>query len=123
MSRTLKIRTIFKSLIEECGCKAYYERANKNVLYPYAVFEFESTDITDISKREIEIIIDIWDKTDDSSNIEVLTDTIIHAINHKFLLPEDIPSLRIYGVRKRSLPDEDSTLKRRQIECSIIYFD
>lgn len=122
VSKTLEIRTILKGLIEECGCKAYYERANKNVLYPYTVFEFDTTNISDNVKREMEVTINIWDKSDDSVAIEMLADDIIYAINHKLLFPSG-ESLRIYGVRKRSLPDEDITLKRRQIECSIIYFE
>ena len=122
VSRTLEIRTILKGIIEECGCKAYYERANKNTVYPYAVFEFETTDISDNVKREIELTIDIWDKSDDSLTVETLADEIIHSVNYKFLFPNG-ESLRIYGVRKRSLPDEDVALKRRQIECSVIYFE
>lgn len=122
VSRTLEIRTILKAIIEECGCKAYYERANKNVLYPYAVFEFETTDISDIAKREIEVTINIWDKSDDSHIVEELADKVIHLINRNLLFPSG-ESLRIYGMAKRSLPDEDRTLKRRQIECSIIYFE
>lgn len=122
VSRTLEIRTILKGIIEECGYKSYYERANKNVLYPYVVFDFETTDISDNAKREIEVTIDIWDKSGDSLTVETIADEIIHAINYKFLFPSG-GSLRIYGMRKRSLPDEDATLKRRQIECSIIYFD
>lgn len=123
VSRTIAIRTLFKGLIENCGCKAYYKRANKNIPYPYAVFEFESTDLIDVSKREIDVVIDVWDKSDDSSVIEILSDSIVDAINHRLLFPEDIPSLRIYGVRKKSLPDDDPSLNRRQIECSIIYFN
>lgn len=123
VSRTIEIRTLFKGIIEECGCKAYYERANKNILYPYAVFVFESANIMDLSKREIDVVIDVWDKSDDSSVVEDLADEIVNTINHKLLFPKEIPSLRIYGVKKRSLPDDDVTLKRRQIECSIVYFD
>ena len=122
VSRTIEIRAMLKGIIEKCGCKAYYARANKNTAYPYAVFDFETTDISDNTKREIEVTIDIWDKSDDSLTVEMLADKIIHSVNGKSLFPNG-ESLRIYGVRKRSLLDEDVALKRRQIECSVIYFE
>lgn len=122
VSKTLEIRKCVKQIIEECGCKAYYEKANKVVAFPYAVFEFETTIISDNVKREIEVTIDIWDKSESSVAVEELADKISQSINYKLLFPSG-ESLRLYGVRKRSLPDEDESLRRRQIECSIIYFE
>lgn len=122
VSKTLEIRKCIKQIIEECGCKAYYEVAHKAVTFPYAVFEFNMMDISDNVKRELEVTIDIWDKSESSVEIEELADKISQSFNYKLLFPSG-ESLRLYGVRKRSLPDEDESLRRRQIECSIIYFE
>lgn len=122
VSKTLEIRKCIKQIIEECGCKAYYEVANKAVTFPYAVFEFNMMDISDNVKRELEVTIDIWDKSEESSRIERITDNIVEALNHKLKFLNG-RSLRIYGMRRRSLTDEDETLKRRQVECLVIYFD
>lgn len=121
MSSTKHLRKLIKDTIQQIGVKAYYESATQDDPFPYVTYEFDSINVSDQARREASVIIDIWDKSNDSGNIEDLADSIEEAFHYKNLRTDKILS-SAYCVSRLSLPDENPLIKRRQISVLVKYY-
>lgn len=122
VSSTKNIRKLIKESLEQLGVKAYYEMATQDAPFPYITYEFENIDVSDKARRDISLTINAWDKTSDSVNIEDLADAIEDKMHYQNFQTDDI-LLSSYCVSRLSLPDEDPSIKRRQISVVMKYYN
>ena len=117
MSKTLALRKIIQTNIDSI-VKSYYRKADKDKIYPHAVYDFENIGLEDISRDDLILIIDIWDKGNDTSNIEEITDQIEEMFNTANLPNEEVlPTF--YRVGRKPIDDPDKSLMRRQLKFQI----
>lgn len=121
MSKTIALRKIIKSNIDSV-VKSYYRKADAKALYPHAVYDFENIDLGDINRDDLILIIDIWGKGNDTSQIEEMADRIEKIFNAANLPGEEVlPTF--YRVSRKPIDDEDKTLIRRQLKFQIQNYD
>lgn len=117
MSKTNAIRKIIQSNINDI-VKSYYRIADAKASYPHAVYDFENIDLLDIHRDDLILVIDIWGKGKDTSNIEDIADQIESVLNATNIPGEEVlPTF--YKISRKPIDDEDKTLIRRQLKFQI----
>ena len=121
MSKTTALRKIIKSNIDSV-VKSYYRIADAKALFPHAVYDFENIDLGDIHRDDLILIVDLWGKGNDTSQIEEMADQLEKIFNAANLPGEDVlPTF--YRVSRQPIDDEDKTLIRRQLKFQIQNYD
>lgn len=117
MSKTNSIRKIIQSNINNI-VKSYYRVADAKAAFPHAVYDFENIDLSDIHRDDLILIIDIWGKGKETSNIEDIADQIETVLNTTNIPGEEVlPTF--YRISRKPIDDEDKTLIRRQLKFQI----
>ena len=117
MSKTNALRKIIYKNMNSI-VKTYFRKADKENIYPHAVYDFENIDLGDISRDDLILIIDIWDKGNDTSKIEEIADQIEEMFNAANLPNEEVlPTF--YRIGRKPIDDVDKTLMRRQLKFQI----
>lgn len=117
MNKTNALRTIIQSKINPI-IKSYYRVADPKATLPLAVYDFENIDLGDLSRDDLILIVDLWDKGKDTSRIEDLADQIEELFNAANLPGESVlPTF--YRISRKPIDDEDKTLMRRQLKFQI----
>lgn len=117
MSKTNSIRKIIQSNINPI-IKSYYRVADAKAAFPHAIYDFETIDLSDINRDDLILIIDLWDKGKDTSNVEEIADQIERILNAANMPGEEVlPTF--YRISRKPIDDEDKTLIRRQLKFQI----
>lgn len=117
MSKTYSLRMIIQSNINPI-VKLFHMDADKDKLFPHAVYHFENIDLGDINRDDLILVIDIWDKGTDTSRIEEIADRIEALFNAANLPNEDVlPTF--YRISRKPIDDEDKTMIHRQLKFQI----
>lgn len=117
MNKTNSLRKIIKNNIDPI-VKSYYRKSDPKIDFPYAVFDFENIDLGDIFRDDSILVVDVWGKGNDTSEIEKIADRIESLFNAANLPSEDsLPTF--YRISRKPLDDEDKTLIHRQLKFQI----
>ena len=117
MSKTNQLRKIIQTKIDPI-IDCYYRTADSKASYPHAVYDFESIDLGDINRDDLILIVDIWGKGKNTSQIEEITDTIETMFNAANL-PSDEVLPTFYRISRKPIDDEDKTIIHRQLKFQI----
>ena len=121
MSKTNALRKIIQSNISAI-VSSYYRSADDDASYPYAVYDFENIDLGDISRDDLILVIDVWGKGNDTSEVEEIADQLEAKFNAANLPNEEVlPTF--YRMGRKPIEDEDKTLIRRQLKFQIQNYD
>lgn len=118
VSKTIELRKVIISLLNQTNKEVYYENASDTALLPYIVYELENVNFGNTGRDDIILTIDIWDKNLDSTNIEILADQVeklFDGTNN----PTSTVLPTFYAVGRYSRPDEDKTIRRRELRFQI----
>lgn len=118
VSKTIALRTIVTTLLKEVNNNVYYIEAPNNTSSPYIVFDFNTVDLNNYPRNDVFLIVDIWDKNDDTMTIENLADEIEEKLN-RLNYPTDEVLPTIFLSTRYNLTDEDKSIKRRQLRFEI----
>lgn len=119
-SKTIELRKVITSLLKEVNNEVYYERASKDAVYPYIVYNLDTINLNNYPRDDIFITIDIWDRNKEGSTtkVEILADTLEKVLNMKNK-PTDKVLPTFYLENRTSIEDEDEFIKRRQLKFMI----
>lgn len=117
MDKTNSLRKIIQSNINPI-VKSYYRVADKDSLFPHAVYDFENIDLGDINRDDLILLIDIWDKGTDTSSAEEIADNI-EALFNAANLPDEEVLPTFYRIGRKPIDDEDKTMIHRQLKFQI----
>lgn len=118
MSKTLELRKVIQSNLSSVAERVYFEIAPAKATFPYIVYDLSSTNYGNSPRDDVMLIIDIWDKSSDTSVIERLTDTIETLLNNlNNPTPTVLPTF--YLENRQSIQDEDKSIKRRQLRFEV----
>lgn len=117
MSKTTALRKIIQSKIDSV-INSYYRVADANADFPHAVWDFESINLDDLFRDDLILIVDLWGKGEDTSQIEEIADQI-EAIFNAANLPSAEVLPTFYRISRKPIDDEDKTLIRRQLKFQI----
>lgn len=117
MSKTNALRKIIQSNISAI-VSSYYRSADDDANYPYAVYDFENIDLGDISRDDLILVIDVWGKGNDTSEVEEIADQLEAKFNAANLPNEEVlPTF--YRISRKPVDDEDKTLIRRKLKFQV----
>ena len=121
MSKTNALREIIQNKINSI-VKSYYRFADTTNIFPHAVYDFENIDLLDIARDDLILIVDIWGKGKNTSQVENIADQIEKLFNAANLPNEEVlPTF--YRISRKPIDDEDKTIIRRQLKFQIQNYD
>lgn len=101
-------RKLRKVLEELTG--AYYEEAQKNAKYPYAVFSMQRLGDEEGTEKYV-LEINVWDQHFHYSRAEEMMDNIEKTLHRGIFCTDDF-IIRIFKDQRKNIPDSDKTLNR-----------
>lgn len=117
-SRTNDLKVLLMNKFKTLTQNVYFEQAADSALYPHIVFDFREIDLGDINRQDYVLEVDIWTKGTNTTTIDELADSV-----EDLLQAENLPQTRIlptfYKIDRRSIIDQDKTLKHRQVRFQI----
>lgn len=117
-TKTIELRKVVTKLLKEANNQVYYESATDEAIYPYIVYNFDTVNLNNYPRNDIFLTIDVWDQGDTSTMVETLADNIEEALNMENK-PSDKVLPTFYLEDRRSIADEDETIRRRQLKFTI----
>lgn len=125
MSRTNELRAMIVSKLNDIRTQfdikgIFYQLAQDKALFPHIVFDMDRTNTLsdDRNRRDINLIIDIYDKGNDTKKVHNIADAIEDLLDQVNEPGEQtLPTL--YFNARRHLPDEDKLIKHIQLEFTI----
>jgi hypothetical protein len=96
----------------------YYEIAADNALYPHIVFSFKMINLGDLWRQDYTLDVDVWDKDQSTTRIDSLCDEI-EKLLHMQNLPQTDILPTFYLIDRRSIIDEDKSIKHRLVRFQI----
>lgn len=96
--------------------RVYHESAPDNAIYPYIIFNV--SDGFKSHRDDLTLIIDIWDRSSSSFEIENLTDSIDNLLDEANIYNEFVLTT-FYRQTRMKVEDPDIKLKRRQLRFNI----
>lgn len=117
-SKTIELRKVVTKLLKKVNKQVYYESATDKATYPYIVYNFDTVNLDNYPRDDIFLTIDVWDQGENSTKIETLADNIESALNMENK-PSDKVLPTFYLDDRRSISDEDETIRRRQLKFTI----
>ena len=117
-SRTNDLKVLLMEKFRTLTQNVYFEQAADSALYPHIVFDFREIDLGGINRQDYVLEVDIWTKGTNTTTIDELADSV-----EDLLQAENLPQTRIlptfYKIDRRSIIDQDKTLKHRQVRFQI----
>lgn len=122
MSKTNSLRKLIQSQLKTEYDEVYYLRANENAMYPHCVFYIESINTGDLSRCDYRLIIDLWDKSSSSYNVEEMSDKVEELLKTKNLPQTDILPT-IFTESRRTVIDDDKDIKHIQLDFTVQLYE
>lgn len=114
MSRTNILRQLITKKLKTVCENIYYEIADERNMYPHIVYQFKNINHNDQYRNDIEIEIDIYDRSTDAKKIEELADQVEDLFNNQNI-PQDTILPTFFLNDRMSVPDEDKKIRHRNI--------
>lgn len=125
MSRSNDLRAMIVSKLNDIKTQfdikeIYYQLAQDNALFPHVIFDMDRT-LTladDRNRRDINLIIDVYDKGNNTRKVHDIADAIEDVLDQANV-PGDTNLPTLFFSARRHLPDEDRAIKHIQLEFTI----
>jgi hypothetical protein len=121
MSKTNDLRLLIKSKLITVCSNVYYEIADEKAMYPHIVYSFTFNE-NDLSRDDITIEFDVWDKSDSAVQIENLCDSIEKLFNNENS-PQETILPTFYRIDRKKILDEDKAIRHRLIRIMCQNYD
>lgn len=118
MSKTNDLRKLIQSRLKTVCENVYYEHADDEKLYPHITYEFVTNVNDDLYRSDINLDVDIFDKSSSATLIEDLADDVEKLFNNKNL-PQDTILPTFFLIDRKSVPDEDKKIRHRLVRILI----
>lgn len=118
MGKTNELRKTITAKLKKHVDNVYFRRSQDDSTFPYCVFSFDNISFDARYRDDNVIIIDIWDKSENPTNLINLKDTIEEEFNEANE-PGTIILPTFYIDTSFILDDEDITLQHAQIRVLV----
>ncbi len=117
MSKTADLRQLITAQMNTVDGETYFRRAADDAVFPYKVFDL-NVNLSDLARDDYELIVDIWDKAENTKTIDVIADDIEDLLNaanlpQATILPTFFRESRLY------VEDPDRDIKHAQLRFSV----
>lgn len=117
-TKTNDLKKLIMTQLKTLTSNVYYEIAADNALYPHVVFSFKMINLGDLWRQDYTLDVDVWDKGQSTTRIDSLCDEI-EKLLHMQNLPQTDILPTFYLIDRRSILDEDKSIKHRLVRFQI----
>lgn len=117
-TKTNDLKKLIMTQLKTLTSNVYYEIAADNALYPHIVFSFKMINLGDLWRQDYTLDVDVWDKGQNTTRIDSLCDDI-EKLLHMQNLPQTGILPTFYLIDRRSIIDEDKSIKHRLVRFQI----
>jgi hypothetical protein len=117
-TKTNDLKKLIMTQLKTLTSNVYYEIAADNALYPHIVFSFKMINLGDLWRQDYTLDVDVWDKGQNTTRIDSLCDDIERLL-HMQNLPQTGILPTFYLIDRRSILDEDKSIKHRLVRFQI----
>lgn len=117
-TKTNDLKKLIMTQLKTLTSNVYYEIAADNALYPHIVFSFKMINLGDLWRQDYTLDVDVWDKGQSTTRIDSLCDEI-EKLLHMQNLPQTDILPTFYLIDRRSILDEDKSIKHRLVRFQI----
>jgi hypothetical protein len=117
-TKTNDLKKLIMTQLKTLTSNVYYEIAADNALYPHIVFSFKMINLGDLWRQDYTLDVDVWDKDQSTTRIDSLCDEI-EKLLHMQNLPQTDILPTFYLIDRRSIIDEDKSIKHRLVRFQI----
>ena len=114
MSKTKTLRKLVNEKLQTVPGGTYHKQAPKEAAYPYKTFILASVAFPNSDRDDLELEIDLWDRSPDPKTLEDIADQI-EAIFNGQIYPEPPIYPAFYRENRYDLDDPDKTLQHIQL--------
>lgn len=115
------VRTLIYTALKEIHPRVHFQSAPKKTEYPYLVMDFTNVFDDGESIQTIDLDVDGWDYSDDTTVLETLMDTVNQSLNKKNVVSENV-TISFFLDRILFLTDDDPLIKRRKYRYQVRLF-
>lgn len=119
---TKDLRKLIVSQLTPIIPRVYYNRAPQATAFPYAVFSLSRFDLSDLSRDDIVLDIEIYDRSSDPLTIEDIADRIESHLNAANL-PQETILPTIYRNARTMVREDDIQIQHLHIDFMIQEYD
>ncbi len=117
-TKTNDLKKLIMTQLKTLTSNVYYEIAADNALYPHIVFSFKMINLGDLWRQDYTLDVEVWDKGQNTTRIDSLCDDIERLL-HMQNLPQTGILPTFYLIDRRSILDEDKSIKHRLVRFQI----
>jgi len=122
--KTVDLRTAVVTVLQAAmpsGGKVYFQQAEKEPVYPYAVYTVDLIDNTD-ERNLYELEVNLVGYGADTESMENLTDAVMAAFNKKVIINDSI-GVYFFADRRNIVEEEDRRIIRRRLTFSAYLYE
>lgn len=116
-NREMTLRIFLNNKLSNIHSRNYYETAPDDTVYPFLVYNLEES-FDDGSIETFNLVMDAWDNKTDTTEIVQLISDVDNSL-HRLRGSADGLFFIFYRNNRRTITDNDSRLRRRQLEFEI----
>lgn len=118
MSKTAALRKLIKEKMQTVPGETYHKIAPKDAAYPYKTFQLSSVAFPLPDRDDLELEVDIWDRTLDPKAAEEIADQI-ERLFHDTIEPRPPIYPAFFRENRLPLEDPDKNLQHIQLHFSV----